>query len=60
MVERNGNVKAVIVNDSTENYLLPEIVGNISLGSTLYSGELTSYSKLERVYDHKIVKHSQG
>jgi transposase-like protein len=60
MVERNGNVKAMIVENSTEESLIPNIVGNISFDATIYTDELTSYNKLERVYDHKKVKHSQG
>ena len=58
MVERNGEVRAMHVENSTELSLLPPIVNNISFGSTIYTDELRSYNKLERVYDHKTVMHS--
>lgn len=60
MVERGGNVKAMHVTDATELSLLPPIVNNISFDATIYSDELNSYNKLERVYDHKTVKHGRG
>jgi transposase-like protein len=60
MVERGGDVRAMHVVDSTELSLVPPIVNNISFNATIYSDELTSYNKLERVYDHKTVKHGQG
>lgn len=60
MVERNGSVKAMHVEDASENSLLPHIIGNISQNASIYTDEHKSYSKLERVYDHKTVKHGQG
>ena len=58
MVERGGNVRAMHVSNATELSLLPPLVNNIAFGSTIYSDELKSYKKLERVYDHKTVMHS--
>lgn len=60
MVERNGDVRAKHVKDTTQNSLIPPIMNNISFGSTIYSDELKAYNILDRVYDHKAVKHSQG
>ncbi len=60
MVERNGDVRAKHVKDTTQNSLIPPIMNNISFGSKIYSDELKAYNILDRVYDHKAVKHSQG
>lgn len=60
MVERNGNIRAIKVTNTTENELLPHIAKNISEGAKIYTDELTSYNKLKRVYDHKTVAHSRG
>lgn len=60
MVERGGDVRAMHVVDATEVSLIPPIVNNISFNASIYSDELRSYNKLERVYDHKTVKHGQG
>ncbi|MFV9551630.1 IS1595 family transposase [Algibacter sp. PT7-4] len=60
MIQRGGDVRAMHVENASEMSLLPPLVNNISFGSTVYSDELTSYSKLERVYDHKAVKHSRS
>jgi transposase-like protein len=60
MVERDGNVKAMHVADASEDSLLPNIVSNVSFNSSIYTDELRSYNKLERVYDHKTIKHGEG
>ncbi|MFD0990313.1 IS1595 family transposase [Mariniflexile jejuense] len=60
MVERNGEVRAKHVQDTTQNTLIPQIINNISFGSTIYSDELKAYNVLDRVYDHKAVSHGRG
>ena len=60
MVERNSEVRAKYVKDTTRNTLIPQIMNNISFGSTVYSDELKAYNVLDRVYDHKAVVHSRG
>ncbi|WP_204344331.1 IS1595 family transposase [Psychroserpens algicola] len=60
MVERGGDVRAMHVQNATEISLLPPIVNNIAFNSSIYTDELTSYNKLERVYDHQTVKHGRG
>lgn len=60
MVERKGSVRAMKVENASENALIPEIVRNISGNAIIYSDELTSYNKLSRVYDNKTVAHSRG
>jgi len=60
MVERGGEVRAMHVEGATINSLIPPIVNNISYDATIYSDELQAYNQLERVYDHKTVKHGRG
>ena len=60
MVERGGSIRAMHVESASELSLLPPIVNNISYDATIYTDELSSYNKLQRVYDHKTVKHGQG
>ena len=60
MVARGGDVRAMHVENASELSLLPPLVNNISSKATIYSDELKSYDKLERVYDHQTVKHGRG
>lgn len=60
MIKRGGDVRAMHIDNATESSLLPPLVNNIAYGSTIYSDELTAYNKLDRVYDHKAVKHSRN
>lgn len=60
MVERGGSVRAMHVKNASELSLLPPIVNNISFDATIYTDELKSYNKLERVYYHQTVKHGKG
>jgi len=39
---------------------LPVIYENVSEETKIYSDQHRTYTKLERVYDHKVVKHSRG
>ncbi|NMH89138.1 IS1595 family transposase [Flavivirga algicola] len=60
MVQRNGEVRAMHVENASEIALLPIIYENVSKESKVYTDQHKSYSKLERVYDHKVIKHSRG
>lgn len=60
MIQRNGEVRAMHVENATEIALLPVIFENVSEEAKIYSDQHKSYSKLERVYDHKAVKHNRG
>lgn len=53
MVQRGGEVRAMHVENTFETTLLPVIYENISKDAKVYTGHHRSYSKLERVYDHK-------
>jgi hypothetical protein len=57
---RSLKIRAMHVENASELSLLPPIVNNIFFDLTIYTDELSSYNKLQRVYDHKTVKHSQS
>lgn len=59
MVERNGKLKALKVDNTTMQTLSAEILKNVKETATLYTDEYTSYARLKRIYDHSVVKHSQ-
>lgn len=58
MVQRGGKVAAKKVEDTTYESLAFEIMKNVKEGASLYTDEYTSYNRLKRVYDHKVVKHN--
>lgn len=60
MVQRDGELRAIHVGNSTEHSLLPPILENVSNEAKLYTDQLKAYHKLNRVYDHQAVKHNQG
>ena len=60
MVQRSGEVRAMHVVNASEIALLPCIYENVSTEATIYSDQHKSYSKLERIYDHKAVKHNRS
>jgi transposase-like protein len=59
MVEREGKLVANVVPDTTAKTLVPEIIRTVK-GSFIYSDQYSSYSSLERVYNHFHVKHNEG
>lgn len=59
MVERDGKLVAKHVPNTTMETLSYEILKNVNESAKLYTDEYSSYARLKRVYDHKVVKHSQ-
>lgn len=60
MVERNGEVRAKVIDSVRRNVLEPEVLANVEAGSTIYTDSLMSYHKLKDVYNHGWVDHSKG
>ncbi|MDO8462725.1 MAG: IS1595 family transposase [bacterium] len=60
MVVRNGNVIASVIPNAKMRTLESKIVAHIDIGSTLYTDELMSYSKIGSLYKHEAVNHSSG
>ena len=60
MVERGGKVIAKKIDNTQAETLTKEIIHNIKQSATLYTDEYTSYSGMNRIYDHSTVKHNSG
>ena len=60
MVQRGGKVSAKRIDDTTMKTITNEIVKIVKEGAKLYTDEYSSYSRMRRVYDHSVVKHSAG
>lgn len=59
MVQRDGKLKAVKVENTQTLTLSKEIINTVKEGATLYTDEYASYKALQRIYDHQFVKHSR-
>ena len=60
MVEREGKLNARKVDDVQARTLTKEVVRNVKETARLHTDEWVGYNGLARIYDHSIVKHSQG
>ena len=60
MVQRGGALKAKVVDNVTMRTLEQEIVEHVQIGSQLYTDELLSYSKINRLFPHDSVTHGKG
>ncbi len=60
LVQRGGKMKAHVVPNVKMSTLESKIVEHVQIGTTLYTDELMSYSKIGKLYPHKSVKHSKG
>lgn len=58
LVEREGEVKAKVVEKASSKILLPNIEENVEKGATIYTDELRSYATLPKLgYTHDSVRH---
>lgn len=60
MIEREGNVKAKFVNDTTAKTLLKEIYTNVEENSLLITDEAKQYQSIGNTYIHRTVNHSNS
>lgn len=60
MVERNGKLKAKVVNDTKSKTIKDLIISNVVFGSKIITDEFRSYFGLDFLYQHLFVKHSEG
>lgn len=58
MKEREGIVRAAPIKNVKQSTLMPLVVNNVDIGSTISTDEWTGYSMLEFAYDHGRVVHS--
>lgn len=60
MVSREGDVRAMKVENASEIALIPVIYQNVSQEAKVYTDQHSTYKQLKYIYDHKFVKHSKG
>ena len=57
MIERNGIIKAEVIENTKKETIQPIIEKNITLGSNVMTDEWKAYNKLNVKYNHKRVSH---
>jgi transposase-like protein len=58
-VERKGNIRARVVDDTTRNEVTPFVRGKISINSEVFTDEYNVYDNLHQLgYNHKQINHS--
>jgi transposase-like protein len=58
VVERQGGVNVSVVPNVKSDTLLPVIAKTTEPDTTIYTDDMPSYNKLQRMgYDHKVIKH---
>jgi transposase-like protein len=60
MVELNGQVKAIHVENTKAATLQKEIYETVAEGSNLFTDEHRSYHSIGREYNHRSVNHNKG
>jgi len=60
MVERNGKLSAMKVDNVSSTELTPEVIKLVKESATLYTDEWLGYKGVSKIYDHSVVKHNQG
>jgi transposase-like protein len=58
MMERGGNVRAVVVDNRRRSELQKQVREHVEAGAALYSDELKSYDGLSAEYDHAVINHA--
>jgi len=59
VLERNGEVRAMVM-PNTKRYLLhAEVNKHVEFGSTVYSDHLASYNQLGEEYIHNVIDHAE-
>lgn len=58
MVERNGKLSAMKVDNVSSTELTPEVIKLVKESATLYTDEWLGYKGVSKIYDHSVVKHN--
>ena len=58
LLERNGQVRTVVVDNRKKGVLQTEVRKNVSAGAALYSDALASYDGLDGEFFHEVVDHA--
>jgi transposase-like protein len=59
LLERRGEVRAVVVPDTKRKSLHGEVTKHVEAGSTVYSDALRSYRTLDEEYNHNVINHAE-
>lgn len=59
ILERGGNVRAMVVPTRRKKTLQSQVRNHIAAGSAIYTDALPSYNGLEVAYAHKVVDHAE-
>lgn len=60
LLERNGQVRTLVVAKSDGATLRPHVHANVEKGATVYTDALQSYTPLAVDYSHKIIDHAKA
>jgi transposase-like protein len=58
LLERRGEVRAMVVEGTKRRMLHGEVKANIEAGSTVYTDALRSYNQLSEEYTHHVINHA--
>ncbi len=58
MLERGGNVRAMVVDNRRKHELQKQVPEHVEAGSVIFSDELKSYEGLENDYQHAVINHA--
>lgn len=59
LLERGGQIRVKVINDSGRPALLPNVQENVEKGATVYTDELRSYFGLCSDYAHQVINHTE-
>lgn len=59
-LQRNGKVKALVIDDVKRRTLERMILETLSKNATLFTDEFKSYTRIGKHYNHQTVRHSSG
>lgn len=59
LLERGGNIRVHVINDSSMGTLVPNVQENVEKGAHVYTDELKSYFQLQADYAHDVINHTE-
>ncbi len=59
ILERGGEIRAKVLQDSRYASLVPEVWGNVERGATVYTDEAKAYASLGDRYNHAVISQAE-
>lgn len=59
ILERGGNIRVNVINDTRHETLMPHVQENVEKGAHVYTDELKTYFQLQGDYAHDVINHSE-